>query len=102
MPSSGLTFIALRPTGPQVDIAGTRPLLEAGAPSSLLYLGVDDVSSTTERPRAEGETIASEPHVIHTDETRQFGPPGEAEEMAFFRDSEGKLVGIAGRRTAEA
>lgn len=80
------------------DLGGTRLLLEAGAPPSLLYLGVDDVGGMTERLRQAGVTIDSEPHVIHVDETGQFGPPGEAEEMSFFRDSENNLVGLAGRR----
>jgi methylmalonyl-CoA/ethylmalonyl-CoA epimerase len=81
------------------ELGDTRLLLEAGAPSSLLYLGVEDVSEETERLRVAGVVIESEPHVIHVDDTGQFGPPGEAEEMAFFRDSEGSLVGLAGRRT---
>ena len=46
-------------------------------------------------------TIESEPHVIHVDVEGQFGPAGESEEMAFFRDSEGNLVGLAGRRPVE-
>ena len=97
----GLDFIArFDPPGLAFfDIGGTRLLLEAGAPSSLLYLGVDDVAGMTERLRQAGVTIDSEPHVIHVDETGQFGPPGEAEEMSFFRDSENNLVGLAGRRT---
>jgi methylmalonyl-CoA/ethylmalonyl-CoA epimerase len=80
------------------DLGGTRLLLEPGAPSSLLYLGVDDVAGATERLRSAGVTIESEPHVIHVDETAQFGPAGEAEEMSFFRDSESNLVALAGRR----
>lgn len=80
------------------DLGTSRLLLEAGAPPALLYLGVDDVASMTEQLRAAGVTIESEPHVIHVDEAGQFGAPGEAEEMAFFRDSEGNLVGLAGRR----
>ena len=31
------------------DLGASRLLLEAGAPSSLLYLGVDDVTATTEQ-----------------------------------------------------
>lgn len=80
------------------NLDGTRLLLEADAPSSLLYLGVDDVAATTARLRRAGVVIESEPHVIHVDDAGVFGPPGEAEEMAFFRDSEGNLVGLAGRR----
>jgi methylmalonyl-CoA/ethylmalonyl-CoA epimerase len=85
----GLAFLAL---------GATRLLLESGAPSSLLYLGVDDVAVMTEYLRDRGVTIESEPHVIHVDETGQFGPPGEVEEMSFFRDSERNLVGLSGRR----
>lgn len=82
------------------DLRTSRLLLEAGAPPALLYLGVDDVTAMTDQLRAAGVAIESEPHVIHVDEAGQFGPPGEAEEMAFFRDSEGNLVGLAGRRAA--
>jgi methylmalonyl-CoA/ethylmalonyl-CoA epimerase len=84
------------------DLGGTRLLLEAGAPPALLYLGVADVAAATERLRAAGATIESEPHVIFVDEAGQFGPAGEAEEMSFFRDSEGNLVGLAGRRLPAA
>ena len=96
----GLTLIArFDPPGLAFfDLGGTRLLLEAGAPSSLLYLGVDDVTAATSRLRSAGVAIESEPHVIHVDEAGQFGPPGEAEEMSFFRDSENNLVGLAGRR----
>ena len=82
------------------DLGTTRLLLEVGAPPALLYLGVDDVATMTEQLRAAGVAIESETHVIHVDEAGQFGPAGEAEEMAFFRDSEGNLVGLAGRRAA--
>ena len=80
------------------DLGPTRLLLEAGAPPAILYLAVDDVAAATDDLRARGVTIESEPHVIHVDADGQFGPAGEAEEMAFFRDSEGNLVGLAGRR----
>ena len=96
----GLDFVArFDPPGLAFfDLGSSRLLLEAGAPPALLYLGVDDVASMTEQLRAAGVTIESEAHVIHVDEAGQFGPPGEAEEMSFFRDSEGNLVGLAGRR----
>ena len=85
----GLAFLAL---------GATRLLLERNAPPALLYLGVDDVAAATESLRAQGVAIESEPHVIHVDDAGQFGPPGEAEVMAFFRDSEGNVVGLAGRQ----
>ena len=82
------------------DLGNTRLLLEAGAPSSILYLGVDDVAASTEELRRAGVVIESEPHTIYVDEEGRFGSPGEAEEMSFFRDSEGNLVGLAGRVSA--
>ena len=85
----GLAFFALGPT---------RLLLEAGAPPATLYLGVDDVPSAADHLRAVGVVIETESHVIHVDDEGRFGPAGEAEEMAFFRDSEGNLLGLAGRR----
>jgi methylmalonyl-CoA/ethylmalonyl-CoA epimerase len=81
------------------DLGGVRLLLESGAPSCLLYLHVDDVRSETERLRDAGVHIESEPHIIFADPSGQFGLPGEGEEMSFFRDTEGNLVALAGRRT---
>lgn len=80
------------------DLGTSRLLLDAAAPPALLYLGVDDVAAMTERLRSAGVDIVSEPHTIHVDEAGQFGPAGEAEEVSFFRDSEGNVVGLAGRR----
>ena len=79
------------------ELNGTRLLLERAAPSALLYLGVPDVAAGVERLRAAGARIESEPHVIFVDEAGQFGPPGMAETMAFFRDSEDNLVGLVSR-----
>jgi methylmalonyl-CoA/ethylmalonyl-CoA epimerase len=72
----------------------TRLLLEAGAPSALLYLHVSDVHSLVEQLRAEGVLVESEPQVVfsHTDDA--LGPAGTDEWMAFIRDSEGNLVGL--------
>jgi len=81
----GLAFFALGPT---------RLLLEAGAPASMLYLGVDDVRETVERLRADGVAIESEPHVIFRHDSPDLGTPGSEEWMAFFKDSEGNLVGL--------
>jgi methylmalonyl-CoA/ethylmalonyl-CoA epimerase len=96
----GLDFIArFDPPGLAFFHLGTtRLLLEGGAPAALLYLGVEDVAAMTEQLRAAGVAIESEPHIIFVDDAGQFGPAGEGEEMAFFRDSEGNLVGLAGRR----
>jgi methylmalonyl-CoA/ethylmalonyl-CoA epimerase len=73
----------------------TRLLLERGAPHALIYLRVDDVREMVERLRADGVSIANEPHVIFKDDDGQFGPAGAEEWMAFITDSEGSLVGLA-------
>jgi methylmalonyl-CoA/ethylmalonyl-CoA epimerase len=80
------------------DLGGPRLLLEVGDRSSLVYLRVEDVEVAIERLRALGVTIEGEPHVIFEDRDGWFGDAPEAEVMAFIRDTEDNLVGIAGRR----
>jgi methylmalonyl-CoA/ethylmalonyl-CoA epimerase len=84
----GLVFIRL----------GTvRLLLDRAAPSALIYLRVDDVSEQTKDLAAKGVEVDTEPHGIFVDADGAFGEPGWAERMAFIRDSEGNLVGLASR-----
>lgn len=73
---------------------GTRLLLDVNAPSSLIYLAVDDVEFSVNELRGRGVTITEEPHVIfqHSDDT--LGPAGTDEWMAFITDSEGNTVGL--------
>ncbi len=80
------------------DLVGVRLLLDRNAPSSLLYVSVDDIEATVERLRGNGVTVESEPHVIfsHADDT--LGPAGTDEWMAFVRDSEGNTVGLVQHR----
>jgi methylmalonyl-CoA/ethylmalonyl-CoA epimerase len=82
------------------DLGGTRLLLEASAPPSLLYLAVDDVTAATDHLRAAGVEIVGEPHVIHTDDAGVFGPAGHSEQMSFFHDSEGNLLALSSRHPA--
>jgi methylmalonyl-CoA/ethylmalonyl-CoA epimerase len=82
------------------DLGGTRLLLEAGAPSALLYLRVDDIDRRHTDLRAAGVTFEGEPHLIHRDDDGRFGPAGNEEWMAFFRDSEQNLLGLVERRLA--
>jgi len=42
--------------------------------------------------------IETEPHVIFNDAEGAFGNAKEDEWMAFFRDSENNLVGLASRK----
>lgn len=84
------------------DLDGVRLLLEQGASSSVLYLAVDDIDAAVERVRALGAQVESEPHVIFEHQDASLGPAGTAEWQAFFRDSEGNLVGLVEHRPLEA
>jgi methylmalonyl-CoA/ethylmalonyl-CoA epimerase len=101
-------YTALLGTGPTAsydppglvffDLGGTRLLVERGAPSATIYLGVDDVDAALERARAAGAQVESEPHVIFSHEDDTLGPAGTDEWHAFVRDSEGNLVGLIEQR----
>jgi methylmalonyl-CoA/ethylmalonyl-CoA epimerase len=73
---------------------GTRLLLERGAPASMIYLRVPSVREQVDRLRERGVSIESKPHVIFSHEGDALGPAGMDEWHAFFRDSEGNLVGL--------
>jgi len=78
-------------------LGDTRLLLDKAAPSALIYRKVDDVQAITDKLRAAGVTIDTEPHLIYTDAGGAFGPAGWEEWMAFIKDSEGNLVGLTSR-----
>jgi methylmalonyl-CoA/ethylmalonyl-CoA epimerase len=82
------------------DLDGVRLLLERGASSALVYIGVDDVQGQVERLRSRGVTVETEPHVIFTHDDDTLGPVGTQEWMAFVRDSEDNLVGLVEHRSA--
>lgn len=89
----GLRFVARFPPGLGFfDLDGTRLMLEASAPASLLYLEVDDVVATHAALGDAGVELEGEPHLIFRDDTGQFGPPGTEVWQAAFRDPEGNLV----------
>ena len=75
-------------------IGDTRLLLDVGAPTALIYVGVDDVRTRIAELREKGVGIQGEPHVIfhHDDDT--IGPARADEWMAFLTDSEGNTVGL--------
>ena len=75
------------------DLDGTRLLLDANAPSSMLYLEVDDVRSRVEELRGRVE-ITTEPHVIFSHEDGSLGPAGTDEWQAFVTDPEGNTIGL--------
>ena len=84
-----------------LDAGEVRVLLDAAAPSSLLYLEVNDVRTFVEKLRDRGVMIQAEPHEIFDDTDGIFGETGQVEWMAFFRDSEGNTVGLISRHPAE-
>ena len=75
------------------DLDGTRLLLDGNAPSSMLYLQVDDVRATVDRLRRDVE-ITTEPHQIFAHEDDLLGPAGTTEWQAFLTDSEGNTVAL--------
>lgn len=77
------------------DLGGTRLLLEANAPSSLLYVEVPDVRRTLERLAGRVEVV-SEPHPIFTHEDDALGPAGTTEWQAFVTDPDGNTVALVG------
>lgn len=84
----GLAFIRL---------GGARLLLEQSAPSAMIYLRVADVRESISELREAGVTVDTEPHRIYVDADGAFGEKGWEEWMAFIRDSEDNLIGLASR-----
>ena len=80
------------------DLGGTRLLLDRAAPSSLLYLEVDDIDASVARLREAGVEVETEPHVIFTHDDDTLGPAGTDEWQAFLKDSEGNTVGLVEQR----
>lgn len=80
------------------EVGGVRLFLSAGASSSVLYFGVDDVDAAVADLERRGVTFAGPPHMIHRDDAGTFGAPGAQEWMAFFEDSEGNTLALAERR----
>ncbi|MBN9153650.1 MAG: methylmalonyl-CoA epimerase [Microbacterium sp.] len=75
------------------DLDGVRLLLDRNAPSSLVYLQVDNVHDALDRLDGAVEVV-SRPHLIFTHEDDLLGPAGREEWQAFIRDSEGNTVGL--------
>jgi methylmalonyl-CoA/ethylmalonyl-CoA epimerase len=75
------------------DLEGVRLLLDRGAPSSLVYLHVENVHEALERLPGDVDVVHA-PRVIFHHEDDTLGPDGHDEWQAFIRDSEGNLVGL--------
>jgi methylmalonyl-CoA/ethylmalonyl-CoA epimerase len=98
----GLTLVArFDPPGLVFfDLGGVRLLVERGhlEGQSVLYLDVDDIDAAYASLKERGVVFDDEPHLIHRDDDGTFGPAGEEEWMAFFRDPDGGVLGLASRR----
>jgi methylmalonyl-CoA/ethylmalonyl-CoA epimerase len=75
------------------DLDGVRLLLDRNAPSSLVYLRVENVHQALERLEGLADVV-SEPHVIFHHDDDHLGPAGHDEWQAFIKDSEGNTIGL--------
>jgi catechol 2,3-dioxygenase-like lactoylglutathione lyase family enzyme len=80
------------------DLSGTRLLVERAARPATIYLWVDDIDAAYGELSRIGVSFDGPPHAVHRDEPGQFGPAGETEWMAFFRDPGDNIVALATRR----
>ena len=80
-----------------VELGGVRILLEGGASPATLYFHVADLAAARDDLRSRGVEFEEEPHTIFQDPEGIFGPSGEDEWLAVFRDSEGNLLGLMTR-----
>ena len=81
------------------DFDGVRLLLERNASAGTLYFHVEDIDAGVAELSGRGVSIESGPVMIHRDEDGTFGPAGEEEWMAFFRDPAGNTLALAARKT---
>jgi methylmalonyl-CoA/ethylmalonyl-CoA epimerase len=79
------------------QLGEVRLLLEASASPATLYLAVDDIQATADLLRSRGVEFEQEPQMVHRDDDGVFGPAGQEEWMAFFRDPDGNLLAITAR-----
>ena len=100
----GLRFVArFDPPGFAFFALGdTRLLLErcdAAKPGGgVLYFRVADIAAAHAELAARGVAFDQPPRAIFADDAGTFGPAGEAEWMAFFRDPDGNTLALASRQ----
>ena len=91
------------PPGIAFLLAGdVRLFFTDGVPPGTVYLdmaGLDDFYASA---KAAGVPFTAQPALVHRDRAGQFGPPGEAEGMAFLKDPGGNTVGLVERKPAES
>ena len=82
------------------DLDGTRLMLERSEEtgSSVIYLAVHDIESTTAALRENGVEILQNPRAVHHDGDGTFGNAGESEFMAFVKDPSGNTIALVERK----
>ena len=94
-PGAKLAFFSLN---------STRLLLDGNISktdqSGFVYLSLGDVREVVALLRSRGVEIATEPHIVFNDSSGTFDHPGN-EWLAFFKDSEGNLIGLMSREKTE-
>lgn len=75
------------------DLDGVRLLLDRNAPSSLIYLHVENVHEALERLGGFADVV-SHPQVIFHHDDDALGPIDHDEWQAFIKDSEGNTIGL--------
>lgn len=80
------------------NFSGTRLILEKGTSPAILYFWVDDIEAACEELKGNGVNFDAEPGVVFKDDTGIFGPAGESEVMAFFKDPAGNTLALATRQ----
>ena len=80
------------------DFEGVRLLLERNASPGTLYFHVEDIDAGVAELSGRGVSVESGPAMIHRDEDGTFGPAGEEEWMAFFKDPGGNTLALATRK----
>ena len=89
----GIPFLFRVPNLAFFDCAGVRPMLTTPESSqlerhgSILYFKVADIDAAHQALRQRGVAFDDQPHIIAAMESYDLW-------MAFFRDSEGNLLGI--------
>ena len=73
-----------------------RPFVSGRAVSEAEMTGLI-AALDPEKLKADAVPVETEPHLIFTDSEGLFGEAGLEEWMAFIRDSEGNLIGLASR-----
>ncbi len=93
----GLAFFQLGETRLLLDEAAS---LRAGG--AVLYFRVDDIQAAHKALCERGVAFDAPPELVHQDDDGDFGPAGNQEWMAFFKDPDGNVLALAEQRRRSA